>query len=209
MRIGSARILKNRRIDMRLLMRKLWQGVLVFWIVRLKYVKSNLISSFLEFKLSPHSANIRLDSKGGGVAILVQEHLESSVVSILPIGQLEVIQIEIVISAAETINVASYYEPNLLSKEFLEISTTKSSNLIICGDLNARSPGPGGRGENQNGKILLEACEKQLVVVLNTTPTTIRLAQQPTAKPSTMKRCCEVIRHDKQNRASSRALRLV
>ena len=107
------------------------------------------------------------DRHGGGIMTRIRESLpySSSVISENP----ECL-ITSIIRGSATMKIVNFYVPpgKIYSSEQLELILNHSSEWLICGDLNARSPMFGSCLSDSRGKIMEELVHKNNLVALNT-----------------------------------------
>jgi exonuclease III len=99
----------------------------------------------------------RHESKNGagGVAIIIKEDINFVEVNDLDEFNIEAVAIKIFLNKLEVIFVSYYNPPNAtLSEEMFYSLNQRYENIIICGDLNAKSKTLNCRTSNSNGKIL-------------------------------------------------------
>ena len=116
----------------------------------------------------------RTESRGGGVAILVKKNIQHSQVRFDDLCSIEAIGVTINIPNQGKVTFASVYKsPNnpLLSND-LDIIFNSCDSVIVCGDLNCKSPLWNSTCTNPNGKILEEYLSKKELIVLGPTSPT-------------------------------------
>lgn len=99
---------------------------------------------------------------GGGVALLINKKYDFTEINELKNLNLECLCVKISIQNHDVV-IVTYYNPpdQLLNEKVFTILQSKYKNIIICGDLNAKSKSLNCRGNNSNGEILVN-------IVLNT-----------------------------------------
>src|ERR1700690_3563366 len=108
----------------------------------------------------------RKDVRGGGVATFILKEIKY-IIDNMP-TEVEGLAIKIKTNGQELTIVNLYFPPNADFSVATICKIVEKTNVIICGDLNAKHPLWGSSEEDERGKFLHEMIENNKLVVLNT-----------------------------------------
>ena len=112
--------------------------------------------------------NLLILIKKWGVAILIKKEINYIEIKKEYLSKIEAIAIEIHINESKYIFVTYYNPPNEIWKYNLFTSLVQEyKNIIICGDLNAKTTTLGSKANNKNGEILEEILINTNLIQLN------------------------------------------
>ena len=126
-------------------------------ILTLNEIKCNNNSAIYNLNQLEYNSiyKIREESKGGGIAILINNKFKFEEINLEQFKE-EIIGIKIFTENNTELNIFTYYNPpqSILNKEIFDFIEQSFENYLICGDLNSKSLTFNCKSENSNGVIL-------------------------------------------------------